>query len=484
MKKIIIFSLTVVLISVVFAVPVSAETENSNLYLSDLPVICTSSNFTGNPIYFYNIYQNYSDYSVNGLLTVLPLVKINGEWCYLSRNDSTFCTFIQFGFDGTNIKFYSASVSPSSENATNWTFRAILSYSDYLILTYGFDYGSSNYLSTPISISSGSSVSVSSLPSTIAWVVMGTDYTDTSDSNTLSYLRGKNVHNSDVSEGGSNFSCNAKFLCFEDYPEVSPDSFESHISSGNTGIGSVFENGHTVRFYYQDDPSYVLLGDNTSYKTYNSSYISLQIQTDDSPDTSYYIRVDRAYFNNRGSNDVVGYFFRSPCVDLIQKFAVIQPESFKRLESNSTYTYKINLSGFIPLNYFSVYNISVYSMSDGLLTSTSICYVGSDQSAEPDPSNSVDVFFKHDDGRIDGEPLIPDDSGLMEDLPDGIQDTSLKHYNSDYSYDITEITDTLETSVAQTSAFVDVLWGLVPAEIMVIIVAGVALLIILRILGR
>lgn len=106
MKKIIIFALTFVLISVVFVVPVSAETENSNLYLSDLPVISTSSKLSGNLIYFYNLYQNYSDYSVNGLLTVLPLVKINGEWCYLSRNTSNNCQYIQFGFVDNKIRFY------------------------------------------------------------------------------------------------------------------------------------------------------------------------------------------------------------------------------------------------------------------------------------------------------------------------------------------------------------------------------------------
>lgn len=280
-----------------------------------------------------------------------------------------------------------------------------------------------------------------------------------------------------------NSGTSAKFICFDDYPEVAPEDFESMLSSGNTGTGSIYENSHTVKYFYQDDPSTVILGDKTKYSVYNSSYISLQIQTDSVSDTSYYMRIDRAYFNNRGSNDLLGYFIRSPCVDLIQKYAIIQPESFKRLESDSTYTYKINLSGFIPLNYLSIYNISIYSMSEGLLTSTSICYVGTDQSADPNPDNAVDVFFKKTEGKTDST-LKPDDSGLMPDLPNGSQDTSLKNYNTSYSYDITEITDTLETSVSQTTAFVNAIWGFFPAEIMVIVVAGIALLIILRILGR
>ena len=98
---------------------------------------------------------------------------------------------------------------------------------------------------------------------------------------------------------------------------------------------------------------------------------------------------------------------------------------------------------------------------------------------------SVDYQYKDGNEVINGS-LTPDSDGTLPNLPDGIKDET---YNPTPNYnlsnlDISDIFSSLNQATASIGAFFQATLNIIPISIMTLILGSMALLIVLRVLGR
>lgn len=296
---------------------------------------------------------------------------------------------------------------------------------------------------------------------------------------------------------------NGRFICFGNYKEYPYDIHLTDISSGavyqrNDYLAS--EQSKFTAFMY-DDISCFNWADSRVNEGYINMYSSTSIAFNfyNSADSvgAVKLRVSKTQMfpSMRESDnpfDVSHYFVMKPANKHFSRYVIIEDGSLRSVPAKSTATFRINMQGYCNMDWNSYYLLEIVDVqTNTVISSTMFVYTGKN-SGKIDGSNikngsfiSVDYQYKDGNEVINGS-LTPDSDGTLPNLPDGIKDET---YNPTPNYnlsnlDISDIFSSLNQATASIGAFFQATLNIIPISIMTLILGSMALLIVLRVLGR
>lgn len=151
------------------------------------------------------------------------------------------------------------------------------------------------------------------------------------------------------------------------------------------------------------------------------------------------------------------------------------------------------------MNFNSYYLLEIVDVqSDTVVSSAMFVYTGKDSGkidlggpfgngSNHKNDNFISVDYEYKEGNnVDDGILTPDQDGTLPNLPNGIKDeTYIPSGNYNLSnLDISDIFSSLNQATASVGAFFQATLNIIPITIMTLILGSLALLIVLRILGR
>ena len=300
--------------------------------------------------------------------------------------------------------------------------------------------------------------------------------------------------------GGSE---NGRFICFGNYKEYTYDEHLADISAGAVYQRDDYSSSEQTRYsaFMFNDTSCFNWADNRVASGHIVMYSSTSIAFNyyNSSDTvgSVKLRVSKTQMfpSLRESDnpfDVTHYFVMKPANKHFSRYVIISEGSLCSVPANSTATYRINMQGYCDMNFNSYYLCEIVDVQSGnVISSAMFVYTGKD-SGKIDGSNSKDgrfisVDYEYTDGNnVDNGDLTPDEDGTLPNLPNGIKDeTYIPSANYDLTnLDVSDIFSSLSQATASVGAFFQATINIIPISIMTLILGSLALLILLRILGR
>lgn len=289
----------------------------------------------------------------------------------------------------------------------------------------------------------------------------------------------------------------ARFNCFGDYSEVTYSDIESKYTIGHFKKKTVTDEKWgkpATKYYFSNNPSL-----STDFPDYASRYISFSYYNDSSFSDGITIRVDAIYqFTSKDIDDILDintYICVThtyiPCV------ALYSSSSMSAVPPNTTVYYKMDLANALNgLSRVYTYVLSIYQNSDNkLLTSTCINWRGETDEIFGCSSIGIDgngiiessIESSSTGDIIDDITLVPDDTGNMQDdllIADDIQPEN-KIFGVDLNnFSVTDISGELVQASSNASQFLQACYSLYPPAIWTIVIAGISLIVLLRILGR
>lgn len=289
----------------------------------------------------------------------------------------------------------------------------------------------------------------------------------------------------------------ARFNCFGNYTEVTFSEIESKYTIGHFKKKTVTDEKWgkpATKYYFSSSPSLA-----SDFPDYSSRYISFSYFNDSSVTDGITIRVDAIYgFTSKDIDDILdinSYICSThtyiPCV------ALYSSTSMSSVPSNTTVYYKMDLANALNgLSRVYTYVLSIYQNSDNkLLTSTCINWRGETDEIFGCSTIGIDgngiiessIESSSTGDTIDDITLVPDDTGNMQDdllIADDIQPEN-KIFGVDLNnFSVTDISGELVQASSNASQFLQACYSLYPPAIWTIVIAGISLIVLLRILGR
>ena len=300
--------------------------------------------------------------------------------------------------------------------------------------------------------------------------------------------------------GGSD---NGRFICFGNYKEYTYDEHLADISAGavyqrNDYLSS--EQTNYTAFMFDDISCFNWADERVTsghIVMYSSTSIAFNYYNSSNTVGAVKLRVSKTQMfpSLRESDnpfDVTHYFVMKPANKHFSRYVIISEGSLRSVPANSTATFRVNMQGYCNMDWNSYYLCEIVDVqSDTVISSTMFVYTGKN-SGKIDGSNikdgsliSVDYEYKEGNNVDDGS-LTPDDDGTLPNLPNGIKDeTYIPSGNYNLSnLDISDIFSSLNQATASVGAFFQATLNIIPITIMTLILGSLALLIVLRILGR
>lgn len=155
--------------------------------------------------------------------------------------------------------------------------------------------------------------------------------------------------------------------------------------------------------------------------------------------------------------------------------------SMQNLEKNKTYSYIIDMSGWYTIMPGDMYTVEIYAdgelITGGTDTYSAINVIGKDTDKQ-----HLGVDYQITDGE-NVDVYNVDSSGKVIGLPDSSVDYDIMQNTIDGGINLPDNID-YKASVDTVSKFFTSVWGLLPLPIWTIILAGLTLIILLRVLGR
>lgn len=319
----------------------------------------------------------------------------------------------------------------------------------------------------------------------------------TADVNKMSMSQWKETS---VISGGSE---NGRFICFGNYKEYTYDEHLADISSGSVYQRIDYLASEQSKFtaFMYDDISCFNWADSRVKQGYINMYSSTSIAFNyyNSADSvgAVKLRVSKTQMfpSMRESDnpfDVSHYFVMKPANKHFSRYVIIEDGSLRSVPAKSTSTFRVNMQGYCNMDWNSYYLLEIVDVqTDTVISSTMFVYTGKN-SGKIDGSNIkngsfVSVDYQYEDGnKVNNGSLTPDSDGTLPNLPNGIKDET---YNPTPNYnlsnlDVSDIFSTLNQATASVGAFFQATLNIIPVAIMTLILGSLALLIVLRVLGR
>lgn len=307
--------------------------------------------------------------------------------------------------------------------------------------------------------------------------------------------------------GGSE---NGRFICFGDYKEYTYDEHLADISVGavyqrNDYLSS--EQTNYTAFMFDDTSCFSWADERVKsghIVMYSSTSIAFNFYNSSDSVGAVKLRVSKTQMfpSLRESDnpfDVTHYFVMKPANKHFSRYVIISEGSLRSVPSKSTATFRVNMQGYCDMNFNSYYLLEIVDVqSDTVLSSAMFVYTGKDSckidlggpfgnGSNHKNDNFISVDYEYQDGNnVNGGSLIPDEDGTLPNLPNGIKDeTYIPSGNYNLSnLDISDIFSSLNQATASVGAFFQATLNIIPITIMTLILGSLALLIVLRILGR
>lgn len=392
--------------------------------------------------------------------------------------------------------------SDSPTKVTDYRYLDITSTSNVIIChftTYPNDF----YKSTYNFKSSDGDILSSSNVSSIMFARVNTSPSNvTVDNKSSSYINDTDIYKvfNPPPTGGSD---NGRFICFGNYKDYSYDEHLSDISAGAVYQRNDYLSSEQSKYtaFMFDDTSCFNWADSRVKDGYINMYSSTSIAFNyyNSADSvgAVKLRVSKTQMfpSLRESDnpfDVTHYFVMKPANKHFSRYVIISEGSLRSVPANSTATFRLNMQGYCNMDWNSYYLCEIVDVqSDTVISSAMFVYTGKN-SGKIDGSNikdgsfiSVDYEYEEGNNVNDGS-LTPDDDGTLPNLPNGIKDDT---YNPSGNYnlsnlDISDIFSSLNQATASVGVFFQATLNIIPITIMTLILGSLALLIVLRILGR
>lgn len=296
---------------------------------------------------------------------------------------------------------------------------------------------------------------------------------------------------------------NGRFICFGDYKEYTYDEHLADISIGavyqrNDYLSS--EQTNYTAFMFDDTSCFTWADERVKsghIVMYSSTSIAFNFYNSSDSVGAVKLRVSKTQMfpSLRESDnpfDVTHYFVMKPANKHFSRYVIISEGSLRSVPANSTATFRVNMQGYCNMDWNSYYLCEIVDVqSDTVLSSVMFVYTGKN-SGKIDGSNIKDgsfisVDYEYQDGNnVNDGSLIPDEDGTLPNLPNGIKDeTYIPSGNYNLSnLDISDIFSSLNQATASVGAFFQATLNIIPITIMTLILGSLALLIVLRILGR
>lgn len=296
---------------------------------------------------------------------------------------------------------------------------------------------------------------------------------------------------------------NGRFICFGDYKEYTYDEHLADISIGavyqrNDYLSS--EQTNYTAFMFDDTSCFTWADERVKsghIVMYSSTSIAFNFYNSSDSVGAVKLRVSKTQMfpSLRESDnpfDVTHYFVMKPANKHFSRYVIISEGSLRSVPANSTATFRVNMQGYCNMDWNSYYLCEIVDVqSDTVLSSAMFVYTGKN-SGKIDGSNIKDgsfisVDYEYQDGNnVNDGSLIPDADGTLPNLPNGIKDeTYIPSGNYNLSnLDISDIFSSLNQATASVGAFFQATLNIIPITIMTLIIGSLALLIVLRILGR
>lgn len=332
--------------------------------------------------------------------------------------------------------------------------------------------------------------------------VLTSPYNATVDTNSSSYIKDTDsFHETPVKPTGG--SENGRFICFGNYKEYTYDEHLADISSGSVYQRNDYLASEQTKYtaFMFDDTSCFNWADarvtSGHIVMYPSTSIAFNYYNASDSVGAVKLRVSKTQMfpSLRQSDnpfDVSHYFVMKPANKHFSRYVIISDGSLRSVPAKSTATFRLNMQGYCNMDWNSYYLCEIVDVqSDTVISSAMFVYTGKN-SGKIDGSNIkngsfISVDYEYEDGNnVDDGSLTPDDDGTLPNLPNGIKDDT---YNPSGNYnlsnlDISDIFSSLNQATASVGAFFQATLNIIPITIMTLILGSLALLIVLRILGR
>lgn len=437
----------------------------------------------------------------NGCFTLFLVCKSRDN--YYICNLPQFC-FHGFSSDGSGLMFYyykansgggdtGFAVADLEKDLTKMRFAILFDSSKG---QYYIDWSSGNYISSYVDWSGKDCTSSIDLDNCSFYWAVNPNFVWTSSTCKMT------IDNLISSSDGSGFvpsttHSRARFNCFGNYSEVTYSEIESKYTIGHFKKKTVTDEKWgkpATKYYFSSSPSLA-----SDFPDYASRYISFSYYNDTSDTDGITIRIDAIYgFTSKDIDDILDINSYICCTHTyIPCVALYSSSSMSSVPSNTTVYYKMDLANALNgLSRVYTYVLSIYQNSDNkLLTSTCINWRGETDEIFGCSSigidgngiieSSVESSTKGD--SIDDIILVPDDTGNMQDdllIADDIQPEN-KIFGVDLNnFSVTDISGELVQASANASQFLQACYALFPPAIWTIVIAGISLIVLLRILGR
>ena len=307
--------------------------------------------------------------------------------------------------------------------------------------------------------------------------------------------------------GGSE---NGRFICFGNYKEYTYDEHLADISAGavyqrNDYLSS--EQTNYTAFMFDDTSCFNWADQRVTsghIVMYSSTSIAFNYYNSSDSVGAVKLRVSKTQMlpSLRESDnpfDVTHYFVMKPANKHFSRYVIISEGSLRSVPANSTATFRVNMQGYCDMNFNSYYLLEIVDVqSDTVVSSAMFVYTGKDSGkidlggpfgngSNHKNDNFISVDYEYKEGNnVDDGILTPDQDGTLPNLPNGIKDeTYIPSGNYNLSnLDISDIFSSLNQATASVGAFFQATLNIIPITIMTLILGSLALLIVLRILGR
>lgn len=302
----------------------------------------------------------------------------------------------------------------------------------------------------------------------------------------------------EIPEGGNE---NGRFICFGNYEEYTYDEHLADIST--RAIYQRNDYNSEVAFKYTafmfDDDTYSnwvnIRTSSSQLVSYSSTSIAFSYYNDLENISSVKLRISMTLLRptmRESDNpfDIGHYFVTHHANQHYSRYVLINGGSLSAIPAKSTGTFKINLQGYCNMNFNSYYLLElVDGKTSDVLSSVMFLYTGKD-TFKIDGSNnkngeyiSVDYEYEKGNSVIDKN-ITPDVDGVLPDLINGSKDETFVPIADLSNIDITDIFSSLNQATASVGAFFQATLNIIPISFMTLILGSLALLIVLRILGR
>lgn len=296
---------------------------------------------------------------------------------------------------------------------------------------------------------------------------------------------------------------NGRFICFGNYKEYPYDIHLTDISSGAVYQRIDYlasEQSKFTAFMFDDTSCFTWADERVKsghIVMYSSTSIAFNFYNSSDSVGAVKLRVSKTQMfpSLRESDnpfDVTHYFVMKPANKHFSRYVIIEDGSLRSVPAKSTSTFRVNMQGYCNMDWNSYYLLEIVDVqTDTVISSAMFVYTGKN-SGKIDGSNIkngsfVSVDYQYEDGnKVNNGSLTPDSDGTLPNLPNGIKDET---YNPTPNYnlsnlDISDIFSSLNQATASIGAFFQATLNIIPISIMTLILGSMALLIVLRVLGR